>query len=250
MPRRMKPRERRALLEAVILRDGDICKLCRETPVIDRTIDHVNGKPSDNRLENLVLLCRACNTAEGNRARRGQRLLTPATLPMYTTRAAETVFNANGSSTLPARLGARVTPVRVSERERTGADRPGWSSAEEAANLVMEPTYRLWLFRWVREHGWIGREDAIDAGAEHLDQTVGRASQQTIERYFRKVISSVGWLEERRDPGSKPVWTFRSGTDLDALQAMLEGRMRALGPQEDVPGAVHVPAADPSEMPS
>lgn len=230
MPKRMPHKEHKVLMEAVILRDGDICKLCRETPVVDKTLDHVNGRKRDNRLENLALECRSCNTAEGNRARHGQRLLTPQNLLCWTLRAAETLAKAKGGVPLPEVPGARV-PLRVSERERTGVDRRGWSSTEEAANLIMEPTYRLWLFRWVKENGSIGREDAIDAGAEHLDQTVGRASQQTVERYFRKAISSTGWLEERRGADSQPLWGFRTGIAVDVLEAMLERRMKAIGPQ-------------------
>ena len=216
------------LLEAVILRDGDICKLCRENPVRRKTLDHVNERKRDDRLENLVLLCSSCNTAEGNRARRGGRLLTPATLPIYNTRARETLANPQGHTAERDTSGPRVT-VRVSERDSAGLDRRGWGAAEEAANLIMEPTYRLWLFRWVKDKGFIGRDDAIDAGAEHLDQTVGRASQQTIERYFRKAISSVGWLEERRGDSSQPIWGFRSGVALGPLEALLERRMKAIG---------------------
>lgn len=228
MPKRMTQKNRNVLLQAVIDRDGDICKLCRETPVLDKTIDHVNGRKRENRLDNLALLCRSCNTAEGNRMRRGHRLLTPLSLPIYNTRAHETLLNLKGQTALPDMPGSRVT-LRVSEREQPGVDRRGWSSTEEAANLIMEPTYRMWLFRWVKAKGWIGREDAIDAGAEYLDVTVGRASQQTVERYFRKAISSVGWLEERRGESSQPVWGFRTGTPLEELEAMFERRMKAIG---------------------
>jgi len=238
MPRRMTKKQRAVLLERVIARDGDICKLCRETPVRDRTMDHLNGRKRDDRVENLVLLCRACNTAEGNRARRGQRLLTPATLAFYNARAAETLSNLNGPRAVAHPSGARVT-LRVSERENAGVDRRGWGSVEEAANLIMEPAYRIWLFRWVKAKGVISRGDAIDAGAEHLDQTVGRASQQTIERYFRKATSTVGWLDERRGDSGQPVWGFRTGLAIDELEALLERRVRGASPR--------VPELEPEE---
>ena len=235
MPKRMSEKERRVLIQAVIIRDGDVCTLCTETPVRAKTLDHVNGKPRDNRLENLVLLCRPCNTAEGNRARRGCRLLTPSTLAHFSARAHETLVNASSGRELPDQSGARVTceseRVRVRDGRGPGIDRRGWGPSEETANLVMEPTYRLWLYRWVKQQGYISRQDAIDAGAEYLDQTVGRASQQTIERYFRKAISSAGWLEERRGDSSEPVWGFRTCVSLDAIEALLEKRMRAIGPR-------------------
>lgn len=222
-------------LEAVILRDGDLCMLCRRSPVLERTLDHLNGNSRDDRLENLVLLCRGCNTAEGNRARGGgRRLLTRESLPQYRARAAETVANASALQRMQPASGARVT---VSEGEMEaphhgppGIDRRGWGSAEEAANQLMEPTYRLWLFRWVKNRGSINRADAIDAGAEYLDRAVGRASQQTVERYFRKAISSTGWLEERRGEGSTPVWGFRVGVAIEMLQDALERRMRPVAP--------------------
>lgn len=231
MPKRMSEKERRVLIQAVIIRDGDICKLCHETPVRAKTLDHVNGKPRDNRPENLVLLCRPCNTAEGNRARRGCRLLTPSTLAEFSAAAHETLVNTSSGRALPDQSVARVTCESERVRDGAGIDRRGWGPSEEAANLVMEPTYRLWLYRWVKQHGYISRQDAIDAGAEYLDQTVGRASQQTIERYFRKAISSAGWLEERRGESSEPVWGFRIGVSLDAIEALLEKRMRAIGPR-------------------
>ena len=246
MPRRLTEKQRRVLLNALIHRDGDICRLCLESPVRDRTIDHLNGRKRDDRLANLALLCRTCNTAEGNRARRGGRLLTPQTAPFYYTIAAETLLKLKGHTAVATPPGARVTCVRVSEGEngRNGVDRRGWGSTEETANLLMEPTYRLWLFRWVRERGFVTKEDAIDAGAEHLDQTVGRASQQTVERYFRKAISSVGWLEEARGEGGQPVWGFRTGVAIDALQELLERRTRAVAPAiPELEGSA--PPADP-----
>lgn len=238
MGKRMSKKARMILLEAVIMRDGDICRLCRRAPVParDQTLDHVNGRQRDDRLENLRMLCRGCNAAEGNRARHGGRLLSPATLPKYDARAAETLVNLKAAKAPAECPGARV-PLRVSEGrgEPSGVDRRGWSSVEEAANRIMEPTYRLWLFQWVKAFGSISREDAIDAGAEYLEQTCGRASQQTVERYFRKVISTVGWLEERRGQSSEALWAFKPGLSTDDLEALLERRMKAIAPSRQQP---------------
>lgn len=238
MPKRLSDKDRQVLIDAVITRDGDICTLCRETPVKHRTLDHVNNKARDHRLENLALLCRSCNTSEGNRARRGQRVLTPENLSCWRARAHETLANAVGRNALAGAPGARV-PLRVSERERTDADRRGWGLAEEAANLIMEPNYRLWLYRYVLTHGHITKEAAIDGGAEYLDQVVGRASQQTVERYFRKAISITGWLEERRSGDGQPVWCFRTDTKHEELRTLLERRMRTITP---------LVAAEPAEV--
>lgn len=274
MPRRMTSSKRRVLLLAVLFQQGDICLLCQTTPVEDQTLDHVNGRSRDDRLENLVMLCRGCNSAEGNRVRRGEsRLLTKRSLAAYQQLAAEKLRSlreaaadrgehsadeksrnslkdagVTGSTGSAGNSRAAGTPLKplgnladtaatggrvpcVSEcvrggRPEPGVDRRAWGTAEEAANLLMEPAYRLWLFRWVKRNGTISKGDAIDAGAEYLDQVVGRGSQATVLRYFQKVISSAGWLEERRGSSSEPLWGFRTGVALEGLEEMLESRMR------------------------
>lgn len=285
MPRRMSSAKRRVLMLAVLFQQGDICLLCQETPVKDKTIDHLNGNGRDDRIENLVVLCRGCNSAEGNRTRRGEsRLITRKTLPSYQRAAAEKLCMPRHGADLPptsqargeftadekdrnplmdreltgstgragnvraagrapksletgadtAATGGRVPwvseCVRGDGRPEPGVDRRAWGSAEEAANLLMEPTYRLWVFRWVKRNGTVSKGDAIDAGSEYLDQTVGRGSQATVERYFRKIISSHGWLEERRGSSSEPLWGFRTGVALDGLEELLESRMRPVAP--------------------
>jgi hypothetical protein len=281
MSRRMSSAKRRVLLLAVLFQQGNICLLCKAAPVKDPTLDHLNGNSRDDRLENLVMLCRGCNTAEGNRVRRGEsRLITRKTLKKYQDGAAETlrILKADadlratsqargefskpedprkpvenmastaatdsagnsraagaGLKPLPGRVfpdgtGGRVPCVSECVRGEPGVDRRAWGTAEEAANLLMEPTFRLWLFRWVKRNGTISKGDAIDAGAEYLDQMVGRGSQATVLRYFQKVISSHGWLEERRGSSSEPLWGFRTGVALDALEELLESRMRPVAP--------------------
>jgi len=49
-------------------RDGEFCKSC-QTPSSEKqlVVDHINNDNSDNRLENLQLLCKGCNYAKNPR---------------------------------------------------------------------------------------------------------------------------------------------------------------------------------------
>lgn len=206
--------QRRVLLEAIIQRDGDACILCRKSPVKDKTLDHLNGIIRDDRLENLHLMCRGCNTAERNRAARGSRILTTETIAAHRARL--------GLSPLPK---SQVTPVCVGQPR---GQRWALTTADEA-NLVLEPPYRLWLFQQVQAHGGISKTDAINAGAEYLHRSVGKGSPATTDRYFQKVISSMGWLTEIRNANGHPIWAFRDGEDLKTLENSLKEHLGSNG---------------------
>lgn len=221
MPKRMNANRRRKLLEAIIHRDGDACLLCRTAPVRDKTIDHLDGKTRNNRLENLHLLCRACNTAEGNRARMGRRWLTAETLPGY-------------RAHLPkAPVGCSLVPLGEGGGERAGRV-PSFSPRAygrapkqdvEASSGLMDAYFRLWLFRHLGGAGEVTESEAVNSGAEFLDRQVGRGNPKTTARYFLKAISGEGWLKERRTPSGQSVWVFRPNVDLGLLQEELERRV-------------------------
>ena len=217
MPKRMNARLHQMLLEAVIARDGDICLLCRKTKFNsrERTLDHLDNKKRNNALSNLHLLCRGCNTGERNRNPKSERLLTLKTLAYYLAR-------------LPA-PGNQVTEcVSVKEREQGEPRSPyraGFTSSEEQANFMMEPTYRKWLFDQVKRDGSITKDTATAGGAEYLEKKIGRGSPATTERYFTKTISREGWLSEGRDEFGRVVWGFRDSVDVEKLGASLGAKI-------------------------
>lgn len=58
-------------IKIIIKRDGDVCFYCTMPFVFEvfnlrRTIDHANDKPSDNRVENLLLSHAVCNERKKN----------------------------------------------------------------------------------------------------------------------------------------------------------------------------------------
>jgi hypothetical protein len=59
---KMNSRTRKLWYPIVVRRDGEMCKNCK-VPATEKqlVIDHKNNNNSDNRLENLQLLCRKCN---------------------------------------------------------------------------------------------------------------------------------------------------------------------------------------------
>ncbi len=234
MPKRMNIKLYRTLLDSVIHRDGDICLLCHKTQFKprERTLDHLDGSKQNNRLENLHLLCRACNSAEGNRARSRCRLLTAETLPGYLASAAKTL--ASGSLvTQGEREGekaGRVTPLAdsPSKVERNSTGNP-FTHREESVSIpnsrLMDAYFRLWLFQHVGGQGGSTQEEAVNSGAEFLTRQIGHGSPKVTQRYFDKVISPEGWLEKRANSSGLSVWVFRKNIDFIALKSELEKRV-------------------------
>lgn len=209
MPKRINQKLYKTLLVALLERDGDVCILCGARPVVDVTIDHLNGIITDNRLENLHRMCRGCNTGERNRGKR--RFLTAETVAFY-----------RKHRGLKPLSEAQVTPVC----ETAISSSPQWNfSTAEEANLVLEPLYRRWIFQQVNETGGIIKADAVNGGAEYLESLVGRGSPATTDRYFQKIISSQGWLEEERVRQGFPRWVFRHGLNLRELEIRLFGQL-------------------------
>ena len=64
----MNSRTRKKFYPILAKRDGEVCKVCH-TPSTEKqlVIDHRNNNNSDNRIENLQLLCRACNYCKNPR---------------------------------------------------------------------------------------------------------------------------------------------------------------------------------------
>jgi hypothetical protein len=213
VPKRINQKLYRTLLAALLERDGDVCILCGASPVVDATIDHLNGIITDNRLKNLHRMCRGCNTGERNRGRR--RLLTAESIAFFRVH----------WSLKPLPL-PQVTPV--CEDRKPPALKWNLSTAEEA-NLVLEPLYRRWIFLEVKTKGGIFKSDAIHGGAEYLEKSVGRGSPATTERYFQKIISCQGWLVEQGGVQGFPQWVFRLGSNLTELETRLFGQREASG---------------------
>ena len=92
------------------------------------------------------------------------------------------------------------------------------------SSILMDAYFRLWLFRLVGGQGEVAWEEAVNSGAEFLNNQLGHGSPKTTQRYFNKVISSEGWLERRFNLPGVPVWVFRKG-DLGALEKDLENRV-------------------------
>lgn len=225
----MHAKTRAVLLLAIIMRDGDICLLCHEAPVIDKTIDHVNNNKHDNSLTNLVLLCRTCNGAEGNRARSKPpcRLLTPETLSFYRAALPPNIARATQGASVDV-----TAQVQAWAREQGQAwplptlERRGFGPVEEAPALPMASEYRAWLFRLVGTQGFITKNEAVNGGAEYLMTKLGRGNPVTTERYFMMAVSPQGWLCEDRDHSGGPIWIFRRGVKLQDLKRMFEARVQ------------------------
>ena len=149
------------------IRDGEQCGECGILPTTQNAldIDHLDGDPKNNRPDNLRLLCRACNTTLGNKAR--------------------------PSSAKRERERKEGKPATRIVKEDAGY-RQG--SPEMKANLLYEVSFRRWLMSQVSSQGGYPKKEAIAEGAE----LVG-CSPLTTARYIEKLTSKAGPLREGKD---------------------------------------------------
>lgn len=175
MPRRFSSETRAWIYRYLVLRDGEKCAACGTTPEeLDHNpttrnrleIDHVDNNPHNNVESNLRLLCPSCNTSKENTRRRGR-----AKLPSV--------------SCVCACAETRVMKEAIPYAE---------ASAEMRANAQYETSFRTWLLDYVKQHGHIGKVDAINAGAELCG-----CNPSTSGRYLAKLTSLVGPLREFKD---------------------------------------------------
>jgi hypothetical protein len=169
MPRRWGINTRLWAYRYLVIRDGEQCARCFETPTAQNTldIDHIDGFSQNNDPDNLRLLCRSCNVALGNSAR--------------------------GSSDHLVRVRERKEG-KASTRVAREVVKYQEGSQEMQANFLFELDFRVWLLERIRTLGEFPRADAITAGAE----LVG-CSPATTARYLSKLTSSAGPLQESRD---------------------------------------------------
>jgi hypothetical protein len=204
MPKRFSKVARYLVYQFLCQRDGEQCKDCGAVPTnpisavrievnsaaggvsyipsaapkrraekgeITLEVDHLNEDKSDNRPENLQLLCKTCNVTKQNRARSNR----PSDLSVCVRER----MRAEGCS------GTRVAKAVVNY---------GSGSAEMQAAQMYELPFRRWLMGILRSTDFVGKEDAIYSGAE-----ITGASITTVDRYLKKLTSSAGPLKEARD---------------------------------------------------
>ena len=114
-------------------------------------------------------------------------------------------------------ISGAATGGQAVQLQATG--HPAFGSAEMAANYIMEHLWRSWVYRHVLAHGYISKDDAVEAGAEILQQELGRGSAQSTTRYLKKAGSRVGHLVETRQVKPYPVWVARDESAKARMQA-------------------------------
>jgi len=188
MPNRFQIHQHEIAYKFIAARDGEYCldpSCKRKPPAVKLQIDHADNNPSNWDPENLHLLCQKHN------------------LEMRQKTAAE-----------HGRLVREYSAKNEREREKArGRESTGIvkemvdfraGSPEMKANSYYEIRYREWIFRIMREQGFIIKADEINSGAE----VVG-CSPLTTSRYLAKLTSSVGTLKETRDATGTIVIAFR-----------------------------------------
>jgi hypothetical protein len=180
----MNSRNRNKNLEEIAKRDGGlICFIGGE--ILDRQdarIDHWDNNNSNNKLENLHILCPSMNSVKNPRRHdKRYKVLSPIYGNMY---------------------------ERMCDNVRLHTN-----SIEIIKNMQAEPDFKHWLFYKIVHDDRIFFEDALDGGA-----AFARCSQETIRRYIKKEVSEVRIYRQLEDPDThkklimlKPEWeTFRT----------------------------------------
>jgi len=188
MPRRFATETRAWIYRYLCLRDGEKCAECGITPTeikqLDNKpmtrngleIDHIDNNSNHNVESNFQLLCPTCNTIKENTSRRGR----PKAVKCP-------------SVCVCAETDVMKKAIPYAE-----------ASPEMRANAQFETSFRAWLLSYIREHGYIGKVDAVNAGAELCG-----CNPSTSGRYLAKLTSIAGPLRESKDRTGAMVITYK-----------------------------------------
>ncbi len=172
---RMNSRNRAKFYKLLTKRDGERCNICKKAGTIDTlVIDHKNNDNSDNRPENLQLLCHSDNSKKNPRGK-----------------------------------GKKQSPesIRGDEHQEKKAYSPEFKKNQEA-----EPVFRHWLFEMVRKRSRMSLDDVLNGGAEKSvcsQSTINRYLQKecSIEGKYIVSIGEDGkkYIEFNQEYASKLV---------------------------------------------
>jgi hypothetical protein len=181
-PRRWGTNTRAWAYQCLVLRDGERCAICHAIPTTRNEslahrpttqntldIDHIDGNPKNNELDNLRLLCRRCNVTAANRLRSAKDL-----------RSAKRERERS-----EGRPATRIAKQDANYRE---------GSPEMQASLLYEDRFRRWVIARVIQRGSYDYASAVNAGAE-----VTGCSPLTTRRYLDKLTSEDGPLDKIKD---------------------------------------------------
>ena len=187
MPRRWAPATRAWAYRYLVLRDGELCQICRRVPTTfyGLDIDPLDGNKHNNDEWNLRLLCRRCNVALENELR------------------------VKRPSDHREREYPRTRAIKEAVPYREG-------SPEMQANYLYEMDYRNWIIAFMDEHGFIPKKEAINAGAE----VVG-CNPTTSAKYLAKLTSLFGPLLQTRDMLGDDVIILKSSLNVNGKKPNL-----------------------------
>jgi len=183
MPKRWNSREREWVYRYLIERDGEKCSVCNKEPRKDQVleIDHIDGNKSNGQTGNLRLLCKSCNVALGNKARKTME------------QPSEEKERYRKEGRPETRIVRQIIDFRSDN-----------SPTSMQANLLYEQDFRTWLLGYISANHCIGQQDAVNAGAE----VVG-CSPQTAARYINKLTSIAGPLKKHKDKLKNIILIFK-----------------------------------------
>jgi len=199
---------------------GETCLICKSPPPPGQKlqVDHISYDPDviwDP--DNISLVCGQCNiyfrsvdAEDKNRPRMHRKIIEHYRALRMSERAREREKQGKSS-----RQGVRIPGVdnkiagefgRVARRNRLDVPVPDYSvkavldymngSAEMKANSKYQPSYAVWVWKELLQHGPLPEDDLLDSGANDIG-----ANQTTLKRYLKAWYSRKGALERADDCG-------------------------------------------------
>ncbi len=173
-------RERYWVRQLLAKTQGWKCASCGVTPnALD--IDHIDGNPTNNSIDNLRLLCRSCNTSRGIRGAQGIGTSLEREGEIGRTEGLQSV---DATSALKGRVNYST------------------GSPEMQVNDEAEGRFRRWAIALLLKYGEYPLRDLVSDGAEFSG-----VSPNAVRNYLCKMLSPLyGQLETFRFGGSGPTF--------------------------------------------
>jgi len=201
--RRLRKKDKDEVKTILAENNNQHCYICGVDMSLDKLeLEHLNGNPSDNRLENLRLACHPCNAREYQRQRHQASL-----------------------TQLHKDIDTKPTDGTSLIHERIDYSR---GSIEMQTNDFAEEPYRNWLISQVKLNNRIEYSEAVNSGAE-----LHGVSTTTVYRYTSKITSEKGPLERVKDKEQKVTYIVARQATLAKWKPELEESNQALKDAEN-----------------
>ena len=189
-------------MEMLIDRDGGFkCYYCKKELVQNKAIfEHLNGRRTDNRLDNLVLACQSCNVKKS----KDYDLTTMAEI----------------------KLDQNEKEIFVGEKYRKKIKSGGYKTTKEASkeidiNTTNSEVTEQYIIEVVNAEGSFEYKEALNSCVYLCKRKTGHGSQQSVRNYIASLTSRIAPFEIKRDENGQKVIVKRTNESQVPITASL-----------------------------